>query len=221
MRSLSPVSFPSTRPRRLRRTGALRQLVRETPLSRNHLVMPLFVAPEARENDRLPALVRHTVAGLVREVESLVALGIPAVLLFGVPEEKDDEGSGAWAEDGIVQRALREVRPRFPELVLLTDVCLCSYTSHGHCGVVEDGEIANDASVELVVRTALSHSEAGADAVCPSDMMDGRVGAIRDGDRLVRGKVRVGVLWPVPRRCRLHSCVRGPQELPDGSSKRP
>ena len=141
--------------------------------------MPLFVAPESLVNDRLPALGRHTVEGLLRETESLAGLGVPAVLLFGVPHEKDDEGSSAWSDEGVVQQALRALRPRFPELVLLTDVCLCAYTTHGHCGVVEAGEVANDATLELLVRTALSHAEAGADAVCPSDMMDGRVGAIR------------------------------------------
>jgi porphobilinogen synthase len=142
--------------------------------------MPLFVAPEALPNERLPGLGRHTVDSVVRECDELVSLGVKAVLLFGIPEEKDDEGSGAWIEDGIVQQALRALRPRFPELLLLTDVCLCEYTSHGHCGVVEDGEVDNDASLELIARTAVSHVEAGADAVCPSDMMDGRVAAIRE-----------------------------------------
>jgi len=173
-------SFPVTRLRRLRRTGALRDLVRETSLSLDDLVMPLFVAPEALPNERLPGLGRHTVDSLVRECDELVSLGITAVLLFGIPEEKDEEGSGAWIEDGIVQQALRELRPRFPELLLLTDVCLCEYTSHGHCGVIVDGEVDNDASLELIARTAVSHVEAGADAVCPSDMMDGRVAAIRE-----------------------------------------
>jgi porphobilinogen synthase len=173
-------SFPVTRLRRLRRTSRLRDLVRETSLSLDDLVMPLFVAPEALPNERLPGLVRHTVDSLVRECDELVSLGIKAVLLFGIPEEKDEEGSGAWIEDGIVQQALRELRPRFPELLLLTDVCLCEYTSHGHCGVLVGGEVDNDASLELIARTAVSHVEAGADAVCPSDMMDGRVGAIRE-----------------------------------------
>jgi porphobilinogen synthase len=173
-------SFPVTRLRRLRRTGRLRDLVRETTLSVDDLVMPLFVAPEAMPNERLPGLVRHTVDSVVRECDELLSLGVKAVLLFGIPEEKDDEGSGAWIEDGIVQQALRALRPRFPELLLLTDVCLCEYTSHGHCGVLEDGEVDNDASLELIARTAVSHVEAGADAVCPSDMMDGRVAAIRE-----------------------------------------
>ena len=174
-------SFPVTRLRRLRRTGQLRDLVRETTLSGDDLVMPLFVAPEALPNPRLPGLGRHTVESVVRECDELVALGLKSVILFGLPEEKDDEGSGAWIEDGIVQRSLRALRPRFPELVLLTDVCLCEYTSHGHCGVIgSDGDVDNDATLELIARTAVSHVEAGADAVCPSDMMDGRVAAVRE-----------------------------------------
>jgi len=173
-------SFPVTRLRRLRRTGPLRDLVRETTVSLDDLVMPLFVAPVALANERLPALQRHTVESLVREVEELVRVGVGAVILFGLPEEKDDEGSGAWIDDGVVQQALRALRPRFPELLLITDVCLCEYTSHGHCGVVHDGEVDNDASLELLARTAVSHVEAGADVVAPSDMMDGRVAAIRE-----------------------------------------
>ena len=172
-------TFPTTRMRRLRRTGALRDLVRETTFSLDDLVMPLFVAPEALPNEALPGMSRHTVDGVVRECEELLRLGVRSVILFGIPEEKDDEGSGAWIADGIVQQALRALRPRFPELLLLTDVCLCEYTAHGHCGVLRDGEVDNDASLELLARTAVSHVEAGADAVCPSDMMDGRVAAIR------------------------------------------
>jgi porphobilinogen synthase len=172
-------AFPATRLRRLRRTGALRDLVRETTLSLDDLVMPLFVAPAARPNDRLPPFSRLTVDSAVRECEELLRAGVKAVMLFGIPEEKDDEGSGAWSADGIVQRALRVLRSRFPELLLLTDVCLCEYTAHGHCGVLRGDEVDNDASLELIVRTAVSHAEAGADAVCPSDMMDGRVAAIR------------------------------------------
>jgi porphobilinogen synthase len=173
-------AFPVTRLRRLRRTERLRDLVRETSLQVDDLVMPLFVAPEALPNPQLPGLGRHTVESVVRECDELGSLGVKAVILFGIPEEKDEEGSGAWIDDGIVQQALRELRPRFPELVLLTDVCLCEYTTHGHCGVLHGDEIDNDASLELLARTAVSHVEAGADAVCPSDMMDGRVGAIRE-----------------------------------------
>jgi porphobilinogen synthase len=172
-------TFPATRLRRLRRTGALRALVGETRIDMGDVVMPLFVSTEALPNEALPAMSRHTVDGLVREVDGLVAAGVPAVILFGIPEAKDEEGTGAWVEDGIVQQALRALRERYPELLLLTDVCLCEYTSHGHCGVLVGDEVDNDATLDLLARTSLSHVEAGADAVCPSDMMDGRVGAIR------------------------------------------
>jgi porphobilinogen synthase len=172
-------TFPVTRLRRLRRTGALRDLVRETRLSTDDVVLPLFVAPEAQRNEALPAMSRLAVGDLAHEAERVLARGVKALILFGIPDEKDEDGSGAWDDDGIVQRALRELRPRFPELLLLTDVCLCEYTSHGHCGVLRGEEVDNDASLELLARTAVSHVEAGADAVCPSDMMDGRVAAIR------------------------------------------
>jgi porphobilinogen synthase len=174
------VSFPATRLRRLRRSPTLRDLVRETRLHVSDLVMPVFVATESLVNEQLPALSRRTVDGILEEAEALLAAGVSALLVFGVPEEKDADGSSAWADDGVVQQALRALRARFPELVLLTDVCLCSYTTHGHCGVIEDGEVANDRTLELLSRVAVSHAEAGADAVCPSDMMDGRVQAIRE-----------------------------------------
>ena len=144
--------------------------------------MPLFVCPGegvVQPLESLPGIAQRSIDELVVEVGVLSALGVPAILLFGIPEEKDDEASGAYADDGIVQRALRELRADLPDLVLATDVCLCEYTSHGHCGVVRDEEIDNDASLELLARTAVSHAEAGADMVWPSDMMDGRVGAIR------------------------------------------
>jgi porphobilinogen synthase len=172
--------YPEVRLRRFRRSGPLRALVRETRLSLDQFVMPLFVAPESLRNEELPGMSRHSVDDVVREVEELVRLGVQAVILFGIPEEKDEQASGAWDDDGIVQRALRALGPRFPELVLMTDVCLCEYTLHGHCGVIVDGEVHNDQSVELLARTAVSHVEAGADVVAPSDMMDGRVGAIRE-----------------------------------------
>ena len=171
--------FPVTRLRRLRRSDRLRSLVRETRLDLDDFVFPLFVGPETEPNPDLPALGRHSVEDLVAEAEEAARLGVRALLLFGIPEEKDEDGSGAWDEDGIVQRALRALRASNPELVLLTDVCLCEYTSHGHCGVLEGAEVDNDATLELLARTAVSHASAGADAVCPSDMMDGRVAAIR------------------------------------------
>ena len=153
--------------------------MRETRLDLDDFVFPLFVGPTTEPNPDLPALGRHAVEDLGAEADELERLGVRAVLLFGIPHEKDAEGSGAWDEDGVVQQALRALREASPGLLLLTDVCLCEYTSHGHCGVLDGEEIDNDATLDLLARTALSHVEAGADAVCPSDMMDGRVGAIR------------------------------------------
>ncbi len=172
-------TFPVTRLRRLRRTGALRALVRETRLDLADFVFPVFVAAEPLPNDALPALSRFTVEQAVAEAEECASLGVMALLLFGIPEEKDDQGSGAWDDDGTVQQALRALRESVPQLVLITDVCLCEYTSHGHCGVLDGEEVANDETLDLLARTAVSHVEAGADAVAPSDMMDGRVGALR------------------------------------------
>jgi porphobilinogen synthase len=171
-------TFPVTRLRRLRRTSGLRDLVRETRLNLDDFVMPLFVGPEPLANPDLPGLARHSVETVGVEADELARLGVKAVILFGIPDEKDEEGSGAWDEDGVVQRALRELQGR--DLVLITDVCLCEYTSHGHCGVLDGEEIDNDATLELLARTARSHVDAGADVVAPSDMMDGRVGAIRE-----------------------------------------
>jgi porphobilinogen synthase len=173
-------TFPVTRLRRLRRTGGLRGLVRETHLHLDDFVMPLFVGPDARPNDELPGLGRHSVDTIVAEVEELTGLGVSAVILFGIPEEKDEEGSGAYDDDGIVQQALRALRDRFPDLVLIGDVCLCEYTSHGHCGILDGDHVDNDATLDLLVRTAVSQVDAGADVVAPSDMMDGRVAAIRE-----------------------------------------
>jgi porphobilinogen synthase len=176
-------AFPATRLRRLRRTEALRSLARETRLELDRFVMPVFACPGegvVRPVAGLPGIAQRSVDTLVREAGELSSAGVRALLVFGVPEEKDEEGSGAWAEDGIVQRALRALRRAVPELTLIADVCLCEYTSHGHCGVVRDGEVANDETLELLARTAASQVDAGADAVAPSDMMDGRVGAIRE-----------------------------------------
>jgi porphobilinogen synthase len=175
-------SFPATRLRRLRRTEALRSLVRETRLGLDDVVAPLFACPGegvVRPVEGLPGIAQRSVDEVAREGAELHRLGVRAVLLFGIPEEKDEEGSGAWDDDGIVQRALRALRAEAPGLTLVTDVCLCEYTSHGHCGVLRDGEVANDETLDLLARAAVSHVEAGADAVAPSDMMDGRVGAIR------------------------------------------
>ena len=173
-------AFPVTRLRRMRSSAPLRGLVRETRLDLDAFVMPFFVAPATEPNPELPALGRVSVDDLVEEARGLVRAGVQAVLLFGIPEAKDDEGSGAWDDDGIVQRALRALEAELPGLLLITDVCLCEYTAHGHCGVIRDGEVQNDETLELLARTAVSHVEAGADVVAPSDMMDGRVAAIRE-----------------------------------------
>ncbi|MCY7302092.1 MAG: porphobilinogen synthase, partial [Thermoleophilia bacterium] len=175
--------FPVTRLRRLRRTETFRALVRESQLTLDDVVMPLFACPGegvVRPVPGLDGIAQRSIDEIVREGSELSALGVRVVLLFGIPEEKDEQGSGAWAVDGIVQRALRALRAEVPELTLMTDVCLCEYRSDGHCGVLEEGEVANDATLELLVRAAMSHVEAGADVVAPSDMMDGRVGAIRN-----------------------------------------
>jgi porphobilinogen synthase len=172
------------RPRRLRRTPALRRMVRETRLSPDQLIHPLFVVPgQGVRNpvESMPGVFQLSVDGIVAECKEVHGLGIPAVLLFGIPEHKDATGTGAYADDGIVQRAVRAIKEAVPELVVITDVCLCEYTDHGHCGVIQGNEVANDPTVELLVREAVSHARAGADVVAPSDMMDGRVGAIRDG----------------------------------------
>jgi porphobilinogen synthase len=173
-------TFPVTRLRRLRRTSGLRDLVRETRLSLDDFVMPLFVGPSPIVNDELPGLRRHSVETAAEEADELAGLGVKAVILFGIPDEKDEEGSGAWDDDGIVQRALRAIRARRLDLVLVTDVCMCEYTSHGHCGVLDGEQVDNDETLTLLARTAVSHAEAGADVVAPSDMMDGRVAAIRE-----------------------------------------
>jgi porphobilinogen synthase len=175
-------TFPLTRLRRFRRTAALRSLARETRLSLDDFVYPLFVCPgegAERPLEGLAGIAQRSVDRLCDEAEEAHRLGVAAVLLFGIPEDKDEAASGAYDEDGIAQRALRALRGRVPGLVLLTDVCLCEYTSHGHCGVVDGEDVVNDVTLQLLAKTAVSHAEAGADAVCPSDMMDGRVAAIR------------------------------------------
>ena len=175
-------SFPTTRLRRLRGSAALRSLVRETQLGLDDVVMPLFVVPGEGVNRSLaglPGIQQLSVDELVVEAANLKALGVPGVILFGLPEEKDDFGSGAYADDGIVQRALRALAEEVPGLLRLTDVCLCEYTAHGHCGVIRGEDVDNDPTLELLARTAVSHVAAGAQVVCPSDMMDGRIGALR------------------------------------------
>jgi porphobilinogen synthase len=177
------MAFPQTRLRRLRATPVLRELVRETRLHASDLVMPLFV--EAGLAGRapirsMPGVDRLSITEAVAEAGEIAALGIPAVLLFGIPAHKDEEGSGAWDDEGIVQLTTRAIREAHPDLLVIADLCLCEYTSHGHCGLLRaDGAVDNDASLELLARTAVSQARAGADIVAPSDMMDGRVGVLR------------------------------------------
>ncbi|MBV9259326.1 MAG: porphobilinogen synthase [Ktedonobacteraceae bacterium] len=175
-------NFPTVRLRRTRQNDRLRGLVRETHLNIEQLIYPLFVAEgidEPHEISAMPGIMQWPLEHLGREVERIAGLGIPAVLLFGIPNEKDEVGSQAYAEQGIIQQAIRRIKAEVPDILVITDVCLCEYTSHGHCGVVSNGTVQNDASLQLLGRMALSHVEAGADIVAPSDMMDGRVGAIR------------------------------------------
>jgi porphobilinogen synthase len=174
--------YPAYRPRRLRRSEPLRALVRETTLHPADLVLPLFAVPGSgvrKPIGSMPGVEQTSVDELLKDAREAQELGIGGVLLFGIPADKDEQGSGAYAEEGIVQTAVRALKRELPGLVVITDVCLCEYTSHGHCGIVVEGDVDNDATVPLLARTAVSHAAAGADVVAPSDMMDGRVGAIR------------------------------------------
>src|ERR671933_760595 len=177
------MAFPQTRLRRLRKTGVLRDLVRETDLSVSHLVQPLFVEHGLDRRtpiEAMPGIDRLSINHAVEEAGAAAELGIPAILLFGIPAQKDTQASGAYDDEGVVQLAVRAIKEAHPDLVVITDVCLCEYTSHGHCGVVrDDGQVDNDVTLELLAKTAISHAAAGADAVAPSDMMDGRVAALR------------------------------------------
>ena len=170
------------RPRRLRRTSVIRDMVRETSVLVQDLIAPLFVKSGQGKMDPIPSMpgqYRFSVDMIVKEAEELWSLGIPAIILFGLPDKKDSTGSRSWAADGIVQKAISTVKDKLPEMIVITDVCLCEYTDHGHCGVILDGKVDNDATLELLARQAVSHARAGADIVAPSDMMDGRVAAIR------------------------------------------
>jgi porphobilinogen synthase len=176
--------FPVYRPRRLRESPLLRSMVRETTLRIDDFVYPLFAVHGRGVREpisSMPGQYRLSIDELLKECKDAASMGIPAVLLFGLPRDKDPRGTEAYAEDGIIQQAVRAVKDTIPDLLVITDVCLCEYTSHGHCGVVEDGRIKNDPTLELIARTAVSHAEAGADLIAPSDMMDGRVAAIREG----------------------------------------
>jgi porphobilinogen synthase len=178
-----PGGFPARRQRRLRRTESLRQLVRETQLNPGDFIYPLFISETVREPvaiAAMPGQQQWPLGAVAAQAERAAQLGVGAVLLFGIPAVKDELGSQAYAPDGVIQRAIREIKVAVPELVVITDVCLCEYTSHGHCGLVRDGYVQNDETIELLAREAISHVEAGADIVAPSDMMDGRVAAIRE-----------------------------------------
>lgn len=175
-------TFPFLRMRRLRQSLTLRNMFSETILTKNDFIYPLFVVPGSKiknEISSMPGISQLSIDNIVRECEDVYKLGIPSVILFGIPESKDEVGSGAYDDNGIIQNAIREIKKNVPELLVVTDVCLCEYTSHGHCGIVRDGKIINDETLELLAKEALSHAQAGADIVAPSDMMDGRVGAIR------------------------------------------
>ncbi|MGA2098589.1 MAG: porphobilinogen synthase [Candidatus Acidiferrum sp.] len=177
------MSFPAQRPRRLRRSEALRGLVRETRLSAAGLIYPMFVCPGTKvrkEVSSMPGVFQQSVDQIVEECREVEELGIPGVILFGLPESKDPRGTISTSAQGVVQRAIEEIRKANLKLLVITDVCLCEYTDHGHCGVIENGEVANDATLQVLAVQALSHARAGADIVAPSDMMDGRVGAIRE-----------------------------------------
>ena len=175
--------FPQYRPRRLRRNENLRRMVRETFLRIDDLIYPLFVQPGKGIKEpisSMPDNYRFSIDELVKEIKDIYKLGIPAIILFGIPEKKDELGTEAYAKDGIIQRAIKAIKDSVPEIIVITDVCLCEYTSHGHCGVIKNNEVDNDATLELLAKEAVSHAEAGADMVAPSDMMDGRVKAIRE-----------------------------------------
>ena len=177
------MSFPTHRPRRLRRNEALRGLVRETRLSAAGLIYPMFVCPGQKvrqEVSSMPGVFQQSADEIVEECREVESLGIPGVILFGVPEKKDARGMSSTAADGVVQRAIEAIRKAKLKLLVITDVCLCEYTDHGHCGVIENGEVANDATLAILAQQAVSHARAGADIVAPSDMMDGRVGVIRN-----------------------------------------
>ncbi len=175
--------FPIVRPRRIRSNNVIRRMVRETTLSPDDLVYPMFIVEGKgvrKEISSMPTCYQESIDKAVENAKDIHSLGIPAVILFGIPEHKDAEGTGAYDDNGIIQRAIRAIKDAVPELYIITDVCLCEYTDHGHCGIVSEGEILNDPTIQLLAREAVSHAKAGADMVAPSDMMDGRVTAIRE-----------------------------------------
>ena len=176
------MSFPKHRPRRLRKNEIIRKMIRETTLSVDDLILPLFITFGKGKKIAIKSMPGHfqlSVDNLAKEVREISTLGIPAVILFGIPEHKDEVGSEAYNPKGIIQQAIKAIKSKMPELIVITDVCMCEYTSHGHCGIIKQGDVDNDATLELLAKEALSHAKAGADMVAPSDMMDGRVAAIR------------------------------------------
>ncbi|MCX5823713.1 MAG: porphobilinogen synthase [Deltaproteobacteria bacterium] len=178
------MQFPDYRPRRLRKNENFRRMIRETRLSVDNLIYPLFVVPGTKVKKpitSMPGNFQMSVDHIVREAARMKTLGIPAVLLFGIPEKKDEIASGALAKDGVIQRAVREIKDKVPDILVITDVCLCEYMSHGHCGMIEKGEVMNDLTLEVLAEQAVSHANAGADMVAPSAMMDGQIGALREG----------------------------------------
>jgi porphobilinogen synthase len=175
--------FPAYRPRRLRRNSNLRELVAETKLSVDDFIYPMFVMPGKNKKvaiKSMPGIYKQSIDNLIKEIKEVKKLGIKAILLFGIPQHKDEMGTEGYDENGIIQKALREIKKKVKDIVLITDVCMCEYTSHGHCGIIKDGDLDNDETLEYLARMSLSHARAGADMVAPSDMMDGRVGVIRD-----------------------------------------
>ncbi len=225
-------NFPVSRLRRLRKTPALRGMFRETHLSKEDFIYPLFIVEGAnvkKEISSMPGQFQMSVDNVLRECEELQTLGINSILLFGIPESKDAVGSGAYDANGIIQKTLRAVKKEFPELLAITDVCLCEYTSHGHCGVIENERVQNDETLELLAKEALSHAENGADIIAPSDMMDGRVAAIRkilDEKGFAEtpimaysAKFSSAFLRTVSGSSRIRAAVRRPQIIPDGFRK--
>ncbi len=188
--------FPVYRPRRLRRNSNLRELVAETRISVDDFIYPMFVMPGKNKKvavKSMPGIYKQSIDNLIKEIREVKKLGIKAILLFGIPESKDEMGTQGYDENGVIQRALREIKKRVKDIIVITDVCMCEYTSHGHCGVIKDGDVDNDETLQYLARMSLSHAEAGADIVAPSDMMDGRVGVIRDDlDR--NGYDNIGIL---------------------------
>jgi porphobilinogen synthase len=222
--------FPDYRPRRLRQNENLRRMIRETSLSVNDLILPLFVIAGKDVKSPIPSMPGHfhlSIDNFLKTAQQAYDLGIPAIIIFGIPEKKDALGTQAYAENGIVQKAARAVKEKLPDLVAVTDVCLCQYTDHGHCGVVDGNTIDNDASLDLIARTALSHAKAGADMVAPSDMMDGRIAEIREildennfsQVPILGGQIVLGVLRPVSRCRRFCTQIRRSANLSNGSGK--